>query len=33
MLFGGRIVKTGGPELAKEIEARGFDWIKKEGWN
>ena len=30
VLLGGRIVKTGGPELAKEIEARGFDWIKKE---
>ena len=30
VLLGGRIVKTGSPELAKEIEARGFDWIKKE---
>ena len=30
VLLGGRIVKTGGPELAKEIETRGFDWIKKE---
>lgn len=28
VLLGGRIVKTGGPELAKDIEARGFDWIK-----
>ena len=23
----GRIVKTGGPELAKELESRGYDWI------
>ena len=28
VLLGGRIVKTGGPELATEIEQRGFDWIK-----
>ena len=26
----GRIVKTGGPELAKELEARGYDWIADE---
>lgn len=31
ILYKGRIVKTGGPELAKEIEARGYDWIKAEG--
>ena len=30
VLLGGRIVKTGGPELAKEIETRGFDWIREE---
>lgn len=30
VLLGGRIVKTGGPELATEIEQHGFDWIKKE---
>lgn len=30
VLLDGRIVKTGGPELAGEIEARGFDWIKEE---
>ena len=30
VLMGGKIVKTGGPELAQEIETRGFDWIKKE---
>ncbi len=30
VLIEGRIVKEGGPELAREIEARGFDWIKNE---
>ena len=30
VLLDGRIVKTGGPELATEIETRGFDWIKRE---
>lgn len=30
VLYKGRIVKTEGPELAKEIEARGYDWIKEE---
>jgi Fe-S cluster assembly ATP-binding protein len=30
VLYQGRIVKTSGPELAKEIEARGYDWIKNE---
>lgn len=29
VLYQGRIVMTAGPELAKEIEARGYDWIKK----
>ena len=28
VLIGGRIVRSGGPELATEIENRGFDWIK-----
>ena len=30
VLIDGRIVKTAGPELAAEIEKRGFDWIKEE---
>ena len=30
VLLGGRIVKSGGPELAVEIENKGFDWIKAE---
>jgi FeS assembly ATPase SufC len=28
VLWQGRIVKTAGPELAKEIQERGYDWIK-----
>ena len=28
ILYKGRIVKTGGPELALELEERGYDWIK-----
>ena len=31
VLYNGRIVKTEGPELSKEIEKRGYDWIKEEG--
>lgn len=30
VLYKGRIVKTEGPELSKEIEKRGYDWIKAE---
>ena len=30
VLYNGRIVKTEGPELSKEIEKRGYDWIKEE---
>lgn len=30
VLIDGRIVKTGGPELAQKIEDNGFDWIKEE---
>ena len=29
VLYQGRIVKTGGPELAKEIQEHGYDWIKR----
>ncbi len=28
VLYNGRIVKTAGPELALELEERGYDWIK-----
>ncbi|MEG1766052.1 MAG: Fe-S cluster assembly ATPase SufC [Muribaculaceae bacterium] len=30
VLYKGRIVKTGGAELALELEEKGYDWIKKE---
>lgn len=30
ILYKGRIVKTGGPDLALELERRGYDWIKAE---
>ena len=30
VLYQGRIVKTAGPELANEIQQRGYDWIKAE---
>ena len=30
VLYKGRIVKTGGPELATEIQEHGYDWIKEE---
>lgn len=30
VLYDGRIVKTAGKELALELEAKGYDWIKKE---
>lgn len=30
VLYKGRIVKSGGPELALELEEKGYDWIKRE---
>lgn len=30
VLYKGRIVKTGGPELALELEKKGYDWLKTE---
>ncbi len=29
ILFGGRIVEQGGPELVKQLEAEGYDWIRE----
>ena len=29
VLLDGRIVQSGGPELAEELEAKGYDWIKE----
>lgn len=30
VMMQGRIVKSGGPELAQKLEAEGYDWIKEE---
>jgi Fe-S cluster assembly ATP-binding protein len=30
VLYKGRIIKTGGKELALELEAKGYDWVKDE---
>lgn len=30
VMMQGRIVKSGGPELAEQLEAEGYDWIKEE---
>src|SRR5580700_8565063 len=30
VMMQGRIVKTGGPELALELEERGYDWVEQE---
>jgi Fe-S cluster assembly ATP-binding protein len=29
ILYGGRIVENGGPELVKALEERGYDWIRE----
>ncbi len=30
VMFDGRIVKSGGPDLAEELEAKGYAWVEKE---
>jgi Fe-S cluster assembly ATP-binding protein len=30
VLYDGRIVKEGGPELVEQLEAKGYGWIKDE---
>jgi Fe-S cluster assembly ATP-binding protein len=30
VMYDGRIVKSGGPELALEMEEKGYDWVKEE---
>ncbi|MEP6989245.1 MAG: Fe-S cluster assembly ATPase SufC, partial [Chloroflexota bacterium] len=30
VLMDGRIAKSGGPELALELESQGYDWLKEE---
>jgi Fe-S cluster assembly ATP-binding protein len=29
VMLNGRVVESGGPELALELEARGYDWLKE----
>jgi Fe-S cluster assembly ATP-binding protein len=29
ILYGGRIVENGGPELAKQLEGHGYDWVRE----
>lgn len=29
VLYNGKIIKTGGPELALELEEKGYDWLKE----
>ena len=30
VFFGGRIVLSGGPEMALELEAKGYDWVREQ---
>jgi len=30
IMMDGRIVRSGGPELAKELEEKGYDWLREE---
>ncbi len=30
VVYGGRVVSTGGPELAERLESEGYDWVKSE---
>ena len=29
-MYDGRIVQSGGPDLAKQLEANGYEWVKNE---
>ena len=33
VLISGKIVKTGGPELALELEEKGYDWLEEDSEN
>jgi len=33
IMLDGRIVESGGPELALELEARGYDWLREKHGN
>lgn len=30
VMYGGQVVKSGGPELAKRLEEEGYEWVKEE---
>ncbi|MDM7862834.1 Fe-S cluster assembly ATPase SufC [Staphylococcus borealis] len=30
VMYGGKLVKSGGPELAKRLEEEGYEWVKEE---
>ena len=30
VMYDGRIIKSGGKELAMELEEKGYDWVKEE---
>ena len=30
VMYGGKVVKAGGPELAKRLEEEGYEWVKEE---
>ena len=32
IMYDGKVVTSGGPELVDELEARGYDWIKEESY-
>ena len=32
VMMDGRIVQSGGPELALELEAKGYDWLRRPIW-
>ena len=29
-MYGGKVVTSGGPELAKRLEEEGYEWVKEE---
>ncbi len=29
-MYAGKVVKSGGPELAKRLEEEGYEWVKEE---
>ena len=30
VMYAGKVVKSGGPELAKRLEEEGYEWVKEE---